>query len=102
MSRLTKKQKLQRDALRELIPLAPFADFDAIHRAMRARHMANLDIKAAAFLAAVAHIRHQHTDYDELRDAGYDHESARHFILEDTNAVLEEWGSARRLSFEDE
>ncbi len=100
MARLTKKQKIQLEALRELIPLAPYADFHAIHEAMRAKHMTSLDIKASAFLATVAHIRHQHTDYDELRDEEYDHGSARHFILEDTNTVLEEWGSARRLSFE--
>ena len=100
MARLTKKQKIQLEALRELIPLAPYADFHAIHEAMRAKHMANLDIRASAFLAAIAFIRHQHTEYDALRDEGYDHDSARHFVLEDINAVLEDWGSARRLSFE--
>ncbi|MFD0916297.1 DUF2293 domain-containing protein [Pseudahrensia aquimaris] len=98
----TRKQQAQREALRTLIPLAPMADFEPVYEAMRARHMVNLDIRAAAWLATVAHIRHRHTEYDRMRDEGYDHESARHFILEDINDVLEDWGSPRRLAFDED
>lgn len=91
---------MQRDVLRKLIPLASMADFDPVYQAMRSRHMKNLDIRAAAWLALIAHIRHQHTEYDQLRDEGYDHDSARHFVLENINDVLTEWGCEKRLSFE--
>ena len=37
------------------------------------------------------------TDYDELLDEGYDAESARFFVRESINEVLEEWGAARRV-----
>lgn len=100
MARATKKQQIQLEILRAMIPLAPYADFHPILETMRTRHMANLDTRAAAHLATIAHIRHQHTGYDDLRDDGYDHDSARHFVLEDINQVLEDWGSTRRLSFE--
>ena len=49
-----------------------------------------------------AYIRHRLTDYDSLLDEGYDQESARFFVLDDINQVLETWGSPRRISGEDE
>lgn len=102
MARLTKKQKLQRDVLRKLIPGASFSDFDEIFTAMRSKHMASLDFAAAAYLATLAHIRHQHTQYDALRDEGYDHDSARHFIVEEVNEVLRDWGSTTQISTDEE
>ena len=30
-------------------------------------------------------------------DEGYDKDAARFFVLDDTNAVLDEWGATRRL-----
>lgn len=98
MARLTKKQKLQMEVLRKLIPLAPYLDFHTVYEAMRAHHMNNLEIPAAAHLAAIAHIRHQHTEYDDLRNEGYDHDSARHFVLNAINEVLQDWGSSHQLS----
>ena len=56
----------------------------------------------AAWLSITAYIRHRLTDYDNLLDEGYDMESARFFVLDDMNAVLEEWGSPRRVQVEDE
>ena len=55
----------------------------------------------AAWLSLTAYIRHRLTDYDELLDDGYDAESARFFVLDDMNGVLEEWGSPRRVSGEE-
>jgi len=98
VTRLTKKQKLQRETLRKLIPLAPFLDFNEIYTSMRAKHMASLDFAAAAHLAAIAHIRHQHTEYDALRDEGYDHDSARHFVVDQINEVLRDWGSTTQIT----
>jgi hypothetical protein len=58
--------------------------------------------EAAAWLSITAYIRHRLTDYDSLLDEGYDVDSARFFILDDMNAILEEWGSPRRIEFEEE
>ena len=89
------RQRAIRRNLQTLIPAAPYADFAAIFDAAKARHMRELAPADAAFLTRIAHIRHRHTEYDELRDDGYDAESARHFVLNDINAILTEWGSTR-------
>lgn len=96
----TPRQKAIHKALRELIPLAPYADFEPIAMAARSRHMRDLTPVNSAFLATVAHIRHQHTDYDNLRDEGYDHDSARFFVAGDIDEILREWGSPRGLEEE--
>ncbi len=93
----TKRQQGQLRALRDFIPLAPYADFSAIALAMRANHMRSLTPVNAAFLATVAHIRHMHTEYDSLRDEGYDHDSARFFVADAIDAQLLEWGAPRGL-----
>jgi hypothetical protein len=54
------------------------------------------------WLATVAHVRHTHTDYDALRDDGYDKDSARFFVLDAINAKLTEWRATRLLSPEDD
>jgi hypothetical protein len=58
--------------------------------------------ETAAWLSLVAYVRHVLTDYDDLLAEGYDPESARHFVLDDINAVLGEWGARRRVTDEDE
>lgn len=93
----TPRQKSIHKALRELIPLAPYADFEPIATAARAKHMRDLTPVNGAFLATVAHIRHRYTDYDELRDEGYDHDSARYFVADSIDEKLQEWGSSQRL-----
>ncbi len=93
----TPRQKAIQKALRELIPLAPYADFEPINIAARAKHMRDLLPVNGAFLATVAHIRHRYTDYDELRDEGYDHDSARFFVVDTINEKLQEWGASRGL-----
>jgi hypothetical protein len=37
------------------------------------------------------------TEYDALRDQGYDEESARYFVAAAIETVLDEWGVRRRL-----
>ena len=55
----------------------------------------------AAWLSMTAYIRHALTEYDSLLDDGYDAESARHFVFDDINEVLADWGVKRRLAGED-
>ena len=50
--------------------------------------------ETAARLALIAYARHVFTDYDELLAEGYDRDSARHFVLDEMNAVLTGWGAA--------
>lgn len=96
----TKRQRAVVEALRALIPHAPLADFEPIALSIRASHMADLSPVDAAFLATVAHIRHRYTDYDELRDEGYEKDAARYFVLDQINEVLSDWGATRLIDDE--
>ena len=93
----TMRQKKIAEALTATIPRAPFIDAEAIRERARSRRMRDLAPKAAVWLAAVAHVRHLHTDYDALIDEGYDRDAARFFVLDDINEVLDSWGATRRL-----
>ncbi|MEL6946465.1 MAG: DUF2293 domain-containing protein [Pseudomonadota bacterium] len=93
MKATTPRQKAIQKALRALIPHASYGDFAPIFEAAKAKHMRSLAPRDCAFLATVAYIRHQYTDYDDLLREGYDQDSARHFVLDDTNAVLSDWGA---------
>lgn len=97
----TPRQRAIHKALRELIPLAPYGDFEAIALAARSKHMRDLAPVNGAFLATVAHIRHRYTDYDALRDEGYDKDSARFFVAEPTEEQLRLWGCTRGLGSAD-
>lgn len=98
----TGRQKALAKALTALIPLAPYSDAEAIREAAGARHMRDLPPSVALWLATVAHIRHQHTAYDELLADGYDRDSARHFVLEEVNAVLTRWRATRLLDADED
>jgi hypothetical protein len=101
MSVHPKRLKDIRDAFTALFPLAPFADAEPIReRACRAQ-MNNLTADTAVWLAALAHLRHEHTDYDALLAEGYDRDSARFFIIDDINIVLTKWRAARFLNPDD-
>ena len=91
----TDRQRLIRRALRLFAPKAPYADTAEAYERARAKRMRDLAPHDAAFLALVAHVRHEHTDYDALLAEGYDRDSARHFVLDDTNDVLTSWGGTR-------
>jgi len=85
-------------ALRDLVPLIAYADSLPILQATRRPHMRTLAPVDAVFLATIAHIRHAHTDYDDLLAEGYDHEAARHFVMDEINIVLREWGASRGVT----
>ena len=97
----TGRTKAIAKALAALLPLAPYADIEEIRAASLARHMRALPPGIATWLATIAHVRHQHTDYDALRDQGYDKESARHFTADAINAKLTEWRATRLLDPDD-
>ncbi|WP_062231559.1 DUF2293 domain-containing protein [Aureimonas sp. N4] len=93
----TERQKSIARNLTLLIPRVPYLDAEAIRTAAGSRHMKSLSPASAVWLATLAHIRHQHTDYDELRDEGYEKDEARFFVVEAINEVLDRWGATRHL-----
>jgi hypothetical protein len=85
-------------AVRALAPRMPRHEFEAVtDHALASRGLQTALPETAAWLSLVAYIRHTFTDYDSLLEEGYDAESARFFVLDDMNAVLEGWGSPRRV-----
>ena len=97
----TRAKKSIKKALRELLPLITLADFELIETIANKGHLRHLPPTIAAWQATTTHIRHNHTDYDQLLNDGYDEESARHFVLNSINEKLEEWGSAKQISEEE-
>jgi hypothetical protein len=102
MSTGTARQRAIGKALTALLPAVPYSDSEPIRAAAMAPHMKTLPPSTAVWLAAVAHIRHTHTDYDALRDEGYDKDSARFFVLDAVNAKLTEWRATRLLEADEE
>ena len=98
----TARQRAVARALTALLPMAPFADTEPIRAAALAPHLKTLPASVAVWLAAVAHVRHEHTDYDALLAEGYDREAARHFVVDEINRVLTTWRATRLLDPEDE
>ncbi len=89
-------------ALVRLAPRVPDFESEAIvDRALASTGLRNAAPETAAWLGLVSYARHVFTEYDSLLEEGYDQDSARHFILDDLNAVLAEWGVRRRIG-EDE
>ncbi|MBO6758625.1 MAG: DUF2293 domain-containing protein [Roseibium sp.] len=93
----TKRQKDMRKALRALLPRVPMADAEAILTIALAGHLRHLPPSIALWQATTTHVRHTHSDYDRLLEDGYDRDSARFFVIDDMNGVLEAWGCARRI-----
>lgn len=90
-------------AVRILAPRIPKHEFESVtDHALGSRGLHAASPETAAWLSITSFIRHRLTDYDNLLDEGYDVDSARFFVLDDMNAVLEEWGSPRRVETEDE
>ncbi|GJE76582.1 MULTISPECIES: DUF2293 domain-containing protein [Methylorubrum] len=90
-------------ALRQLAPRLPAFEAEAVlDRAMRSPGLRLALPENAAWLALTAFARHTFTDYDDLLAEGYDRDSARHFVLDDMNATLSEWGSRRLVSEEED
>lgn len=93
----TSKQRAVAKALTALLPMGPFADMEKIRADALGATYRTLPPAIAVWLAAVAHIRHEHTDYDALLDEGYDRDAARHFVVTEINDVLTNWRSNRLL-----
>jgi hypothetical protein len=86
-------------AVRHFAPRIPRHEFMAVlDHALGSPGLARAAPAAAAWLSLVAYVRHALTEYDDLLADGYDAESARHFVREDINVVLESWGCRRHLS----
>ena len=89
-------------ALKRLAPQIPDHEFGAVvDHALDSRGLRNAAPEEAAWLSLVAYVRHVFTDYDMLRDQNYDEDSARFFVAEEIQAVLQGWGARRRLVAED-
>lgn len=89
-------------ALRRLAPRIPRHEFVAVSdHAMDSVGLRTAAPDNAAWLALVAYVRHRFTDYDDLLAEGYDADSARFFVLDEMNEVLESWGARRRITTEE-
>jgi hypothetical protein len=98
----TRRRKAIAEALTLLLPGAPYADIEAIRAGALVGHMRALPPTIAVWLAVIAHVRHQHTDYDQLLAEGYDRDAARFFVIDRTNEVLTSWRATRLLDPDDE
>ncbi|MDQ6433430.1 DUF2293 domain-containing protein [Mesorhizobium sp. LHD-90] len=98
----THRQRAIAKALTALLPLAPYADAEKIRTDAGAKHLKTLPPTVAVWLAAVAHVRHAHTDYEALLEDDYDRDSARFFVVDQINAVLTRWRATRLLDPDDE
>lgn len=102
MTRATNRARAVTKALTLLLPLAPYADIEAIRQAASARDRRELPASVAVWLATVAHIRHVHTDYDSLLGEGYDRDAARFFVVDAINETLTRWRATRLLEIDDD
>lgn len=102
MKAATGRRRAIAKALTALLPLAPYADTERIRADAGAAHMKTLPPTVAVWLATIAHVRHVHTDYEKLLAEGYDRDSARFFVIGQTNEVLTRWRATRLLDPDDE
>lgn len=101
MAATTNRQRAVGKALTTLLPLAPYADTEAIREAALARKMRELPASIAVWIATIAHVRHAHTGYDGLLAEGYDRDAARFFVVDEINATLTRWRATRLLDADD-
>ena len=102
MTAPTRRRREIEKALTALIPIAPYIDAEKIRTDAGAVHLKTLPVSTAVWLATVAHVRHEHTDYDQLLADGYDRESARFFVIERINEILTRWRATRLLEADEE
>jgi hypothetical protein len=93
----TKLREEIADALTLLAPGIPFVDAEAVRFDAAARRYRMFPAKISVWLTLIAHIRHQHTDYEILLEEGYGKEAARHFVLDAINEQLTQWRATRFL-----
>lgn len=101
MTAATARKRAVARALTALLPMAPYADIEAIREMAGARDMRELPASLGVWLATVAYIRHAHTDYDRLLAEGYDRDAARFFVIDAINDTLTRWRATRLLEAED-
>ncbi|ACA15048.1 conserved hypothetical proteinn [Methylobacterium sp. 4-46] len=98
----TRRERIAQ-AVARLAPRLPAFEAEAIlDRALASPGLRGAAPENAAWLGMVAYARHVFTEYDALLAEGYDQDSARHFVLDDLNAVLAGWGVRRRIGEEAE
>lgn len=85
-----------------MLPNITLADFNAIEAIAERGHLRHLPPGIIAWQAITTHVRHNHTEYDQLLKEGYDGDSARHFVLDVMNEKLAEWGCLRRVEEDEE
>ncbi len=89
-------------AIRAVAPRIPKHELGAVtDHALDSRGLRQAQPERAAWLSLVAYIRHVLTDYDDLLAEGYDADSARFFVRDAIDEVLEGWGATRRVGEED-
>ncbi|MET0574632.1 MAG: DUF2293 domain-containing protein [Mesorhizobium sp.] len=98
----TGRQRAIAKALTALLPLAPYADAERIRAEANAKHMKALPPTIAVWLATIAHVRHEHTAYENLLAEGYDRDAARFFVVHEINETLTTWRATRLLDPDDE
>ncbi len=97
----TKRQQALARALRTFAPLIPYGEAQDILARAESGSLRELAPNAAVWLALTSHVRHRHTDYDRLLAEGYERDAARHFVVEDTERQLADWGCTRTVLDED-
>lgn len=89
-------------ALRCLAPKIPPHEFSAVvDHALDSAGLRTASPENAAWLSLVAYLRHAFTDYEALLTQGYDRDSARFFVADEMQAMLEQWGVRRKLGTDD-
>lgn len=98
----TFRRKAVAKALTALLPLAPYSDTEKIRTIAHSAKFRDLPASIAVWLATVAHVRHEHTEYDHLLEEGYDREAARFFVIDAINETLTSWRATRLLDADED
>jgi hypothetical protein len=89
---MNRRDILQRELKRQA-PRLPRHETEAVlDHASTSPGLRNAEPHRAVRLSLVAYARHVFTEYDALLGEGYDVDSARHFVLDELNDALKEWG----------
>lgn len=97
MAAATNRRRAIDKAITLLLPTAPYADTEKIRTDAGGKHLKTLPASIAVWLATIAHVRHEHTDYERLLEEGYDRDAARFFVVDQINAWLTKWRATRLL-----
>lgn len=87
--------------LRSLFPKVPAAERELILRhgfkkhSRRVGRTASLPLQKKVMLAAIAHVRHKHTEYDALLRAGEARDVARKATWKRIEGMIREWGCSQ-------